>query len=240
MTSSPAAEASGVDKPAKAAKPPARKRAPAAPMKSPRTRKAASSPTLGAVVEPIPAPLPAVAISVPRRRRRPRAAFGLALSIAAAAAAVLILDRNTDGPGQTSAAAIAISGQELVALAGSPTTPTYWAGPIQGRALELTRTETGTFVRYLPAGTTVGGSTRALTIGTYPLQDAYGTAAGRAKGAGMTSQPTRNGGLAVWNKARPTSVYVAFRGVPSLIEVYAPDAKEARTVALSGRLRTVR
>ena len=56
----------------------------------------------------------------------------------------------------------------------------------------------------------------------------------------MTSQPTRNDGLAVWSKARPTSVYVAFRGVPSLVEVYAPDAKEARTLALSGRIRTVR
>ena len=38
----------------------------------------------------------------------------------------------------------------------------------------------------------------------------------------MTSQPTRNDGLAVWSRARPTSVYVAFRGVPSLVEVYSP------------------
>ena len=32
----------------------------------------------------------------------------------------------------------------------------------------------------------------------------------------------------------PTSVYLAFPGVAQLVEVYAPDADEARTLALSG------
>ena len=44
----------------------------------------------------------------------------------------------------------------------------------------------------------------------------------------------------MWNLARPTSVYLAFPGVPHLVEVYAPDADEARTLALSGRIRPVR
>jgi hypothetical protein len=161
----------------------------------------------------------------------------VALIASAAILAAALWDRS---PAETSTRAEAVSVQALASFASGQRDPVYWVGEISSRTIELTTTPTGTFVRYLPAGTTVGASSRALTIGTYPLQDAYGTAAGRAKGAGMTSRPTRNGGLAVWDKARPTSVYVAFRGVPSLIEVYAPDAKEARTVALSGRLRTVR
>jgi hypothetical protein len=116
----------------------------------------------------------------------------------------------------------------------------YWAGALPARTLELTRTDAGTFVRYLPAGVAVGGSTRALTIATYPLRDAHETVVSRAKGDGMASSRTEGGGLAVWSTSQPTSVYVAFPGVPSLVEVYAPQAKEARALALSGRLRPVR
>jgi hypothetical protein len=153
---------------------------------------------------------------------------------------MLVSERSTDVPAQSSGDAVAVSVQELVSAAGSQAEPVYWAGTLPSRTIELTTTATGTFVRYLPAGTAVGASTRALTVATYPLLDAYGTAARRATQAGMTSLPTRNGGLAVWSKAQPTSVYVAFRGERSLVEVYAPQAKEARTLALSGRLRPVR
>jgi hypothetical protein len=154
---------------------------------------------------------------------------------------MLVVDRSTDTPtpAPDSGEAVAVSPAELASFADSHSAPVYWAGPLPARTLELTRTEVGTFVRYLPAGTAVGGSSRALTVATYPLRDAYGTVVRRAKGAGMSSSPTRNGGLAVWRKAQPTSVYVAFRGVPSLVEVYAPEAEEARTVALSGQLRPV-
>jgi hypothetical protein len=44
----------------------------------------------------------------------------------------------------------------------------------------------------------------------------------------------------VWSQKLPTSVYVAFPGVPHLVEVYAPNADDARTLALSGRIRPVR
>ena len=107
------------------------------------------------------------------------------------------------------------------------------------RKLELTSTSDGTFVRYLPLNAPIGDSTRAITVGTYPMRNAYATAAGRAKATQMTSRETAGGGLAVWSKTRPTSVYLAFPGVPQLVEVYAPDADQARTLALSGRIRPV-
>jgi hypothetical protein len=158
----------------------------------------------------------------------------------AAAAAVVFAVRWDRSPEPVRATAVAMSSANLHSVAASRTTPIYWAGPIAGRELELTTTTTGTFVRYLPAGARSGGTKLALTIATYPLKSAYTTAVGQAKEKGMTSKPAGDGGIAVWRKSKPTSVYLAFRGVPSLIEVYAPVAKEARTVALSGRIKPVR
>jgi hypothetical protein len=226
MSSQPAVEASAVDKPARATKPVARKRT-----------AAATKPTPVELGQVSPDPGPVVAVKQKRHTLRAMAGFGFVL---AAAVATLLFVGQDDPPAQDSSAPVTVSAAELASFAGSVGSPVYWGGELPSRTIELTTTATGTFVRYLPAGTTVGGSSRALTIATYPLQDAYGTAARRAKAAGMTSRQTRNGGLAVWSKAQPTSVYVAFRGAPSLIEVYAPQAKEARTLALSGRIRAVR
>lgn len=128
----------------------------------------------------------------------------------------------------------------LASFAGSHDGPVFWVGPIASRKLELSTTSAGTFVRYLPLSASVGNSERAITVATYPLRNAYSTAAGRAKSPQMTSRETVGGGLAVWSRTRPTSVYVAFAGVPHLVEVYAPDADQARTLALSGRIRPVR
>ena len=118
--------------------------------------------------------------------------------------------------------------------------PVYWAGPLASRKLELTTTTVGTFVRYLPLNAPVGDSERAITVGTYPLRNAYATAVSRAKAPEMTSRETAGGGLVVWSKTLPTSVYLAFPGVPQLVEVYAPDADTARGLALSGDIRPVR
>ena len=118
--------------------------------------------------------------------------------------------------------------------------------PSTGRArsphgqLEVTTTSVGTYVRYLPLNAPVGDSARAITVGTYPMRNAYATAVSRAKTPAMTSRETSGGGLVVWSQKLPTSVYVAFPGVPHLVEVYAPDADDARTLALSGHIRPVR
>jgi hypothetical protein len=181
---------------------------------------------------PKTAPAPEVA------QRRPWFAVVLValLAVAAAAAVAVFALQADDAPDP----AAAVSRDELVALARARETPVYWAGEISGRELELTTTADGTFVRYLPAGVPAGDDRRTLTIATYPVRDAYATATAQAKTEGMTSRETRNGGLAVWSRAQPTSVYVAFAGVPQLIEVYAPNAAEARRLALSGRIRRVR
>ena len=215
MSSQSAAEASGMDKPAKAVPAPRKRTAPA---RTAAPRRRSPKPVPSAPV----ATSPAEAIRGPQRKRLAIAGFGLVVVAAVGAALLLAGRQETDAPVQTAVAPAAVSAEELAAFASSNDVPVYWAGALRGRTLELTRTTTGAFVRYLPVGTAAGSSTRALTIATYPLRDAYGTAVQRAKAAAMTSRRTANGGLAVWSTKQPTSVYVAFRGVPSLLEVMHP------------------
>ena len=148
-----------------------------------------------------------------------------------------VLTRGDESP--QAGAAAAVSAEALTSFASSHDGPVYWVGPMAARKLELTSTSTGTFVRYLPLSASIGNSARAITVGTYPMRNAYATAVGRAKATQMTSREAAGGGLAVWSKTRPTSVYLAFPGVPQLVEVYSPDADQARTLALSGRIRPV-
>lgn len=232
MTSRSAVEGFVVDKPAEAAKPAARKRAATARKPAPRKRATPPKAPPVEVVEP--------AVAAKPQRHNFRAIVGFGFLLAVAVAMLLVVNRGDDAPAPVAATPVSVSTANLAELAAAQDAPVYWAGPLKGRTLELTRSDTGTFVRYLPAGTAVGGSSRSLTIATYPMPNAYATAAGRAKESGMTSSRTAKGGLAVWDKAQPTSVYVAFRGVPTLVEVYAPQAREARTFALSGLLRPVR
>jgi hypothetical protein len=170
-----------------------------------------------------------------RGHRRRRLMLASAVLVAASAAAGVIFLRGDD-PSPVGAP-IGTSPAELASFASLHKGSVYWAGPIASRKLELTTTSAGTFVRYLPLSASVGNSERAITVATYPLRKAYATAAARSKNPQMTSRETAGGGIAVWSRTRPTSVYLAFPGVPQLIEVYAPNAAEARTLALSGRIR---
>jgi hypothetical protein len=208
----------------------------AEPVAEPRTEAAVET-----VIDLGPEPATPLRAKRPRRRRGSAVARGAVVLVAVAAAAALVIAVRWDSsPEPTRATPVAMSPDNLQSLAESRDTPIYWAGAVAGRELELTTTTTGTFVRYLPAGATSGNTKLALTIATYPLQGAYATAVQQANEKGMTSEQTENGGLAVWRASKPTSVYVAFRGIPSLVEVYAPTAKEARTLALSGRIKPVR
>lgn len=195
------------------------------PAKAP-ARKRATAPKRAPVAPPRPA------------RSRPAMVLVALLALAAAGAVAVSVFRGDEEIASDPPAAV--SQDELVVLAGARDTPVYWAGRIAGRKLELTTTADGTFVRYLPTGVRAGADRRALTVATYPVRDAYATANTRAKAESMVSRRSRNGGVAVWSRAQPTSVYVAFPGVGQLIEIYSPDAAEARRLALSGLIRPVR
>lgn len=214
-------------KPARpAAKPAAsRKRAPATKPKAAARPKQVAAPTVVAV-EP-------ATLADPGRRRNWFALAAVALVVVAGASVAGFLVLRDEAQSGASAGILA-------SFARSHDGPVYWVGSIPGHKLELTTTDAGTFVRYLPASASVGGTERAVTVATYPLENAFATAVGRSKSPQMSSSRVAGGGLVVWSRTRPTSVYVAFPGVPHLVEVYAPDASQARTLALSGRVRPAR
>jgi hypothetical protein len=133
----------------------------------------------------------------------------------------------------------AVSVAGLLALARRQAGQVFWAGPRPRRVYELTLTPDGrTYVRYLPHGASLGDPRPDfLAIGTYPQQDAYAQlhAAVRRRGAVALALP--HGGLAVYDRARPTSVYVAYPRSGVQVEVYSPAPGEARRLVESGRVR---
>ena len=203
-------------------------------------RKRAATPKAPARKKPAAAPVVPEAAPKRRPRRVLAAAAILVLAAAAAGGALLVLrGEDVSAPDVRPGVPILVSADELAAHAHAVGAPVYWAGEIEGRRLELTTTSTGTFVRYLPPGAAAGNADRALTIATYPLANAFATATARARNAQMTSARTPEGGLAVWSRRRPTSVYLAFPDVRQLIEIYSPDAAAARRIARSGEIVAV-
>ena len=237
MKSSALADTFSVEKTRKPARPaakPTAAKAPSSKAAAARKRAPAAKPTVTPPVE-----LTSPGADRGRGRRLLTVALaGLVVLVVASVAAGFLFMR---GDGQSrSAAPTGVSAGMLASFASSHDGPVYWAGSMSGRTLELTTTGSGTFVRYLPQSASVGDSERAITVATYPLQNAFATAVTRSKSPQMTSRETAGGGVVVWNVTRPTSVYLAYPGVPQLVEVYAPDPDQARTLAFSGRIRPVR
>jgi hypothetical protein len=114
--------------------------------------------------------------------------------------------------------------------------PLYWAGPRRGLTYELTQTSDGrVYVRYLPRGDGAGTVKPFLTIGTYPLRNAFAVFRRLADVKTAVRVPLA-GGIAFYSRSRPTNVYVAFRGIDYQIEVYDPSAAKARQLVKSGQL----
>lgn len=157
----------------------------------------------------------------------------VALALTAGAIILLLSGGDAERPPGTPTEA---SPAELRTLAEKAAAPIYWAGTRPGKRFELTRTRTGkVFVRYLPPGVMAGDKRPAfLTVATYPQRDAYSVTADSSRKAGMVSKPTPSGGLAVWRRKRPHSVYLAYPGGNQLVEVFSPDAEEAQRLALAG------
>ncbi|MBA2741383.1 MAG: hypothetical protein H0U46_05175 [Actinobacteria bacterium] len=185
---------------------------------------------------------------------RPRIGFGtvLILALAASLVAWVLIDRNEQTaspmPAATPSAETPLSAEGprivtvdgLSALSGLRGRPVYWAGARPDAVYEVTEHADGrVYVRYLRSGTELGSlQPDFLTVATYPRPDAYADieAAAKRPGAITVKLPA---GLAVYDEARSTSVYLAYRGSTEQVEVYSPSAFEARRVVESGRVRPV-
>ena len=180
-----------------------------------------------------------------RSRRRPRLRLLLPLILGAltvlAVLVVLTLVRNDEEELQVGTPT-EVSLEDLREFAASLGHVVYWAGAVPGFKFELTHTRRGnTFVRYLPPTARIGDR-RPLytTVGTYPQSGAYATAGRAAKRRDMVRRTAPGGGIAVWSRRRPTSVYLAYPGADYLAEVYAVEPQEAQALALSGRVGPLR
>ena len=60
-----------------------------------------------------------------------------------------------------------------------------------------------------------------------------------ARQSGAVTIPLRKRGIAVYSRARPESVYIAYPGRELQIEVYDPSPRKARQLARSGRVKPV-
>jgi hypothetical protein len=174
--------------------------------------------------------------------RRLRVAAAIALALAVGIGAWLIL-RDEGAPSAPSGDPVshAVSLSQLRALPAETGHPVYWAGQIAGHAYELTRpTDGNVYIRYLPPGTRVGDRQPVYTaIGTYPRPRALRELRRLSRRSGTVSFPLGGGGIAVYSRDRPSSVYLAFPRVDVQVEVYDPSPRRALRLARSGRVRPV-
>jgi hypothetical protein len=192
-----------------------------------------------------PRPAPA------QKNRTTAIRIGVAVAIALAIGVGLWLVFRDNGSSSTSPASpppvtgtnsppvpISLKGLQTIARLGFPI---YWAGKRPGTTYEMTKkADNSILIRYLPNGVPIGSKTPYLTIGTYPVKNAFAVTTGVAKRAGSVSIPVGTDRVAFYSSSKPTNVYFAQRGSDYQIEVYDPVAQEAKQLVASGKIQTVR
>jgi hypothetical protein len=182
-------------------------------------------------------------------RAPPRLRVGAVAAIAFAAGFVTWLVLRPDADRQpVSHAASAPAVPEIVpaarlrAHAAKLGHPLYWAGRRAGLRYELTEAGGGrTYIRYLPLNVTAGdGRPRFLAVGTYARQDAFSQTEAAGRRPGVATLELTGGGIAVYDRKRPTSVYFAYPGSHVQVEVYDPSARLARQLVLARQVVPIR
>jgi hypothetical protein len=182
--------------------------------------------------------------SVRERIREPRVAAAIGIALAVLIILVLVLGGGDDDGGSGSDVGTEpkeASVDDLREVADSAANPIYWIGEQDGKTYELTVSEEGNvFIRYLDPDVEVGSrDVASLTVGTYPVKDAYGALRKIARRPGSVVDETPDGGLVVAGKDNPSSVYIAYPGADYQIEVYDPDPAVALETATSGAVEPV-
>jgi hypothetical protein len=136
---------------------------------------------------------------------------------------------------------VAATQADLAAVAKRVRHVVYWAGRRAGNTYELTETHDGRiYIRYLTGGAKPGDKHGLYTtVGTYPDSKAYAKLQTGAKRSDARSFQTQSGAEVVTYASSPKSAYFAFKGLPYLVEVFDPSAKQALNLVLSGKIRLV-
>jgi hypothetical protein len=150
-------------------------------------------------------------------------------------------DESTPEPASAGVEAKIVSIEELEEFADAAGHDVYWAGPLPGKVLEASETAAGnTQVRYLDEGTKAGeGGAAVLTIGSYPLADAAKAFEGFAERKSSISRSSPDDREVAFSLEKPTSVYFTGTDGDVQVEVYDPNHKRAKSLALSDQVRPV-
>ena len=175
----------------------------------------------------------------PARRVRLGAVVAVTLALAFGVWLVLQAGGDTSRPAGPESAAASIA--ELRTLPDRTGHSVYWAGELENHTYELTRpTDGNVYLRYLPPGTRIGDPRPDYTtIGTYPRPRPLQGLRRLARQPDAVTFRLPNGGLGLYGRDRPSSVYLAYPGVEVQIEVYDPSPQKARRLARSGRVRPI-
>jgi hypothetical protein len=151
---------------------------------------------------------------------------------------IAIGDDEDSTPASEGTPPVATTEADLLTFSGEAGHPVYWAGDIEGTRLEEHRSADGDiFVRYLTGDAEIGDPRQDyLTIGTYPVADAYDVLQRQAEQPGSVTSHTPDGGFVLTNENNLNSVYIAFQAQDLEIEVYDPDPKRAFKLATSGEI----
>ena len=166
-----------------------------------------------------------------------------------AAAAIGVWQLNSDDQGSNAAStsstvpstppgvpARIVTTEQLRAFAAALGRPVYWAGSRPGARIEYTQASDGsTYVRYLTGSAAVGDKRpNFVVVATYPQPDAYARVRRAARANHYTVEQLSGGSIAVTEPRTPKNIHIVSRGRPYQVEVFAPTAAQARSIALSG------
>jgi len=145
---------------------------------------------------------------------------------------------GASGPSDAGPKPVASTPERLAELSKTLGRPIYWVGISEGRTYELTQTTDGSvYVRYLDAGVAVGDKRPDyLTVGTYAQKDPFKTVKQASEREGAQVEKLEDGGLAVANRSRPNSWYVAYPDGNELVELFSPKATRARELVRTERV----
>jgi hypothetical protein len=179
--------------------------------------------------------------AAPRRRLVILLGLGAAVAIAASLAIARALDSTSGSTSSTLSKSVPVSLGGLRTLGTALNRPIYWVGVKSGRQYELTEASNGrVWIRYLPTSEKIGEQTTPyLTVGTYPLSNAYAATEAVAKKKGSVEVAAPSGAVAFYTTTHPTNVYLAFRGSNYQIEVFDPSAAAARRFVSSGQISLI-
>jgi len=146
------------------------------------------------------------------------------------------VEKSNNSSKSSSGNTAVVSEQGLQKLVGTLAEPVYWVGPEQGVRYGVEQRSNGqVYVRYLTARMK-SDTVATLTVGTYPMNNAYGYMTKNAKKNGWTRLATGVGGRTAFASSAPSrSVYLALPNSNYQIEIYDPTPGRAAALVQAGR-----